>query len=126
MDILSRRRFLQRTLTVAGGAAGARLIEMPAILAAAAPNAKLGVAVIGVGGMGGYSFGAAMGERLVAICDVDENTIAKALKEFGSKQPGKPAPKVYFDYRKMLEECQRDLDAVLSGCCCGGGSGERS
>jgi predicted dehydrogenase len=110
---INRRRFLQRTVAVAGAAAGTRLIEMPALLAAGSPNARLGVAVIGVGGMGGYSFGAAMRERLVAICDVDETTIGKALKEFGEKQKDKPAPKVYYDYRKMLEECQKDLDVVL-------------
>ncbi|HEY5910679.1 MAG TPA: Gfo/Idh/MocA family oxidoreductase [Verrucomicrobiae bacterium] len=110
---LNRRHFLQQTLTVAGAAAGTQLIHLPGLLAAPAPSAKLGVAVVGVGGMGGVSFGAAMGEHLVAICDVDENVTAKALKEFSSKQPGKPAPKVYYDYRKMLEECHKDLDAVL-------------
>lgn len=110
---INRRRFLQRTMVLAGAAAGARLIEMPALRAAGSPNAKLGVAVIGVGGMGGYSFGAAMGERLVAVCDVDETTLGKALKEFGEKHKDQPAPKVYYDYRKMLEECHKDVDVVL-------------
>ena len=52
------------------------------------------VAVIGGGGMGGYSFEQGMREQLVAICDVDDNTIAKAMKQFGEKQKDKPAPKV--------------------------------
>jgi predicted dehydrogenase len=110
---INRRRFLQRTVAVAGAAAASPLIEMPTLLAADSPNAKLGVAVVGVGGMGGYSFGAAMGERLVAICDVDEKNSAKAMKEFSEKQKDKPAPKVYYDYRKMLEECRKDVDVVL-------------
>ena len=110
---VSRRRFLQRSTTLAGAFAGAPFIGLPALLSAPAPNAKLGVAVIGVGGMGGYSFGAGMGERLVAICDVDDNVIARALKEFGEKKKDQPAPKAYFDYRKLLDECHKDIDAVL-------------
>ncbi len=110
---LNRRRFLQRAAALAGTAAGAQFIGMPALLSAPAPNSKIGVAVIGVGGMGGYSFGAAMGEQLVAICDVDDNVIARAQKEFSEKKPDQPAPKSFFDYRKMLDECQKDIDAVL-------------
>lgn len=110
---LNRRRFLHRTATLAGAATGAQILGLPSLLSAAAPNSKLGVAVIGVGGMGGYSFGAAMNERLVAIADVDENTIAKALKEFGEKKKDQPAPKVFYDYRKLLEESHADIDVVL-------------
>ncbi len=110
---LSRRRFLQHSAAATAVVGGAQLLGMPALLSAAAPNSKLGVAVIGVGGMGGYSFGAGMGERLVAICDVDDNVIAKAQKEFAEKKKDQPAPKAYFDYRKLLDECHRDLDAVL-------------
>jgi hypothetical protein len=104
---INRRRFLQRTAALTGAAAGVGLIEMPSLLAAGSPNAKLGVAVIGAGGMGGYSFGAAMGERLVAVCDVDETTLAKALKQFGDKKKDQPAPKVYHDYRKISRNATR-------------------
>ena len=110
---ISRRRFLKRTAIVTGAAAGAQIIGMPALLSAAAENAKLRVAVIAAGGMGGYSFDKAMSERLVAFCDVDDNTIAKKLKEFGEKNKDQPAPRTFFDYRKMLEECHRDIDVVL-------------
>jgi predicted dehydrogenase len=110
---INRRRFLRRSAALAGAATGAQFLGMPALLSAGSPNGKLGVAVIGVGGMGGYSFDSALGERLVAICDVDEQASAHALKQFADKQKGQPAPKVYFDYRKLIEECHRDLDAVL-------------
>ena len=110
---LSRRRFLQRASALTGLAASAQYLGVPALLAAPNPNAKLGVAVVGVGGMGGYSFNAGMGERLVALCDVDDNTMAKAQKEFADKKKDQPAPKAYFDYRKMLDECQKDIDVVL-------------
>jgi predicted dehydrogenase len=110
---ISRRRFLQHTTAITGAFAGAQFLRLPAVLSAPAPNAALGVAVIGVGGMGGYSFGAALGERLVAICDVDDKVIANALKEFGEKKKDQPVPKAYFDYRKLLDECHKDLDVVL-------------
>lgn len=111
--IITRRRFLQHTTAAAGVAAGAQFLGFPSLLSAADPNAKLGVAVIGSGGMGGYSFDQAMRERLVAVCDVDDNVTAKCLKTFGEKKKDEPAPKVFFDYRKMLEECQKDIDVVL-------------
>ena len=107
----TRRNFL-KTASVAGAALAAQSAA-PYVLADPASGKKLGVAVVGCGGMGGYSFGAAMGERLVAVCDVDDNTIAKALKTFRDSQHGKPEPKVFHDYRKMLDEMHQDLDAVL-------------
>ena len=109
---INRRRFLQRTASLAGMAAGAQYLGMPALLAGS-PNSKLGVAVIGADGMGGYSFDCAMKERFVAVCDVDDNKLAHKLKEFGDKVKDRPAPKAYYDYRKMLEECQHDLNVVL-------------
>ena len=62
---VSRRRFLQRTAALAGVAAGAQYLGMPSLLGADSPNAKLGVAVIGADGMGGYSFDCAHGG---AVC----------------------------------------------------------
>lgn len=110
---VSRRRFLQHTAALAGAAAGAQFIGMPSLLGANSPNAKLGVAVVGTGGMGGYSFDSALTERLVAICDVEEKTIADRLKQFGEKCKDQPAPKVFYDYRKMLDQCHKDIDVVL-------------
>ena len=51
---VSRRRFLHRTAALAGAAAGVQYL--PSLFAAGSPNSKLGVAVIGADGMGGYSF----------------------------------------------------------------------
>ena len=110
---VSRRRFLQHTAALAGAAAGAQYIGMPSLLGADSPNAKLGVAVIAADGMGGYSFDCAMRERFVAVCDVDDNKLAGKLKEFSDKVKDQPAPKAYYDYRKMLEECHKDIDVVL-------------
>ena len=110
---LTRRTFLKQTAFVAGAAAGAQYLGLPALQAAGSPNAKLGVAVIGADGMGGYSFECAMREHFVAVCDVDDHKMARKLKEFGEKCKDQPAPKSYYDYRKLLEECHNDIDVVL-------------
>jgi predicted dehydrogenase len=110
---INRRQFLKRTAGAAGAIAGTQILGMPALLSAASPNSKLGVAVIGAGGMGDYAFGKALGERFVAFADVDDNTTAKKLKDFGEKAKDQPAPKTYFDYRKLLDECHKDIDVVL-------------
>jgi predicted dehydrogenase len=109
-DKMTRREFVKGTAVIAGVALGA-----PYVLADQKPNATLGVAIIGVGGMGGYSVGASMEERIVAICDIDENNIANALKEIGGNenQKGRPAPQVFYDYRKLLDKCRKDIDVVL-------------
>jgi len=109
----SRRRFLQHTAALAGSAVGARYLGLTSLRAANAENSKLGVAVIAADGMGGYSFDSAMRERFVAVCDVDDNKLAGKLKHFAEKEKDRPAPKAYFDYRKMLDECHKDIDVVL-------------
>ena len=103
----SRRAFLKNSFFMAGAAG---LLRSPFLLAASNPGQKLGLAVIGAGGMGGYSMDCALNENLVAIADVDENTIANVMKD---KVKDRAKPKIFHDYRKMLDECQRDIDVVL-------------
>ena len=105
-----RRDFLKRTAVTAGAAAAWSLKGAPTSLAADSPNEKLGVAVIGSGGMGNYSMDCGLRENLVAIVDVDEKTIARTMKE---KVKDQAKPKIFYDYRKMLEQCHRELDVVL-------------
>ena len=107
---ITRRVFMKSTAIAAGAVAGTRLLSGPFILAADALKTKLGVAVIGCGGMGGGNPGVAANERFVAMSDVDEKFIAKASDAIKAKVPD---PKVYFDYRKMLDECQKEIDVVL-------------
>jgi predicted dehydrogenase len=109
----TRREFLKTAAVMTGAAAGARYLAAPQVLAAPAASATLGVAVIGVGGMGGYSVGAAMGERVVALCDVDEGHLAKAMKQVQAPRTKGRAPKVYHDYRRMIDDLHKDLDVVL-------------
>src|SRR5262249_2361343 len=77
----SRRRFLKHSAALPGAAGGAQLFGVPTSLNARGPNGKLGVAVIGCGNMGTYSTHQALKENFIAIADVDDNTVARTMKE---------------------------------------------
>lgn len=101
--IYDRRRFLQTCL-----ATGAVVLH-PALTynANAAPNDKIRIGMIGVGGQGNGNLRGFLGS-VVAVCDVDSVRLGKA-KETVEKANGKCA--AYADYRKMLES--KDIDAVV-------------
>jgi predicted dehydrogenase len=73
---------------------------------AKSPNERVAFACIGVGGKGESDSNDAgrLGD-VVAICDVDENTLNRAAQRF-------PNAKKYNDYRKMLDEMGKSIDAV--------------
>jgi predicted dehydrogenase len=108
--VATRREFLKTTAMAAGAA-----LAVPYLMgrSARAEESTLAVAVIGAGGMGGYAVDAALNERFLALCDIDDGTIAEVLKKAAERQPDVPAPKVYTDYRRLLEECGGGLDVVL-------------
>ena len=97
----NRRDFLKT-----GALAGAGLVVLKSgiLEAGQSPNDKLGMAVIGVGGRGGANLGDVKGERIVALCDVNENNLQKAAQQF-------PGAKTYVDWRQCLD--QKDIDAVV-------------
>ena len=97
----NRRDFL-KTGALAG--AGLMVLKSGILEAGQSPNGKLGIAVIGVGGRGGANLGGVKGERIVALCDVNENNLKKAAQQF-------PEAKTYVDWRKCLD--QKDVDAVV-------------
>jgi predicted dehydrogenase len=104
---VSRREFL-------GGAAAAAatfLVVPRHVLAQSgtpAPGEKLNIAGIGAGGMGGGDINAVSGgNNIVALCDVDLRR-ASAIKRF-------PDAKVYRDFRKMFDEMEKNIDAVVVG-----------
>jgi len=106
---LSRRHFLCRSAlaavaSVAFPYAGKSYPYVGKVLGA---NEKINVACIGVGGKGGSDSDSAarLGGNIVALCDVDENTLKGKAKRF-------PQAKLYQDYRKMLEEMDQSIDAV--------------
>ena len=69
------------------------------------PSEKLNIAGVGVGGMGSGDIRAVATDNIVALCDVDENALARNAKLY-------PNAKLHSDFRKMLET-QKDIDAVV-------------
>jgi predicted dehydrogenase len=108
--LVNRRRFLQQSAGIAGAAAGFHFAGVPALLGAPAANEKLGIAVIGCGGQGSGNPGVGARERLVAMVDVDDKRLGDAVKKITDKVPD---VKTYYDYRKMFDECHKQIDAVL-------------
>ncbi len=103
----SRRRFLK------GAAAGLAAIPIaPAHVLGGplgdAPSDKINVACIGVGGRGRASVDACAGQNIVALCDVDDRQASDAYKRY-------PQAKKYRDFRKMLDELEKSIDAVTVG-----------
>ncbi len=99
----SRRDFLQVTAATGIGfwvAGGVQAQESKS------PNEKVRIACVGCGGKGS-SDSADSGNHgeVVAICDVDEKTLNAAASRF-------PKAKKFFDFRKMLEEMEKSIDAV--------------
>jgi predicted dehydrogenase len=113
---LTRRSLLAKSAVAAGAVAAVQLARGPIILVAGSPNSKVGVVVVGCGGRGSsYHLPAAARERLVAIVDVDEKQWAKGMKFLKDKIKDVSVGKVktYFDYRRMFDECAKDIDAVF-------------
>jgi predicted dehydrogenase len=90
------------------GASG--LIEAPFLLADPSPNSRLATAVIGCGGRGEASLDAALGERLVAIVDVEDRRLDAAARK--AAQAG-ARPRTFVDYRRMFDALGKELDAVF-------------
>ena len=72
------------------------------------PSEKLNVACIGVGGRGHEDLKGVAGENIVALVDVDGNTLGKAAAEF-------PKARTFKDYRRMLDAVGKEIDAVVVG-----------
>ena len=101
---LTRRQFL------GGAAATAGLLVLPRYVLAAsgqnAPSDRVNIAVIGIGGRGAENLGDLRGQSIVGLCDVDE-------KRAGGSFSSNPSAKKYKDFRKMLDEMDKTIDAVL-------------
>ena len=98
---VSRRKFIQTAATAA--------IAAPLLLESCAPKTKLRHACIGVGGMMGLNdlqnFVSHPDVQVVAICDVDENFLKKALELV-------PNARTYNDWRELLKNEAENIDSV--------------
>lgn len=99
----NRRQFLQTSAVAGIGfwvAGGATAKESKS------PNERIAIASIGIGGKGSSdSKDAGRSGDMVAICDVDENTLNAGKKRF-------PKAKAFTDFRKLLDEMGNSIDAV--------------
>lgn len=102
--LVSRRQFLRRATAV-----GVGVTVIPEGLAfGSRANDRIRIAQIGCGGRGSWFVQAIpqIGERHVAMCDVDRDRASESFK----KMPDVPK---FTDYRRMLEEKDKEIDAVI-------------
>ncbi len=110
----TRRRFIQDTTLAGLGFWAAGGVALGAKEKAA--NDQVNIACIGVGGKGSSDVdGAAKVGKIIAFCDVDENTLngkASETVKKGSDEPKFPGVQKFHDYREMLDKLGDKIDAV--------------
>src|SRR5262245_47399198 len=110
----NRRDFLKSTSLFVGAAA----ISAPYFLRAqSGANKRINIACIGVGGKGDSDSSSAfgLGGNIVALCDIDSDTLNKKNKSFqdrAKKENRTYDAKLYRDWRKMFDEIGKSIDAV--------------
>src|SRR5687767_536730 len=97
---INRREFLKQSAVTGAGL----WLGNHGLARAQSPNEKLNIAVVGVGGQGGGNLGQVASQNIVALCDIDARTLARAAERF-------PMAKTYTDYRRLLD--QKGIDAVV-------------
>jgi hypothetical protein len=104
-SFLNRRAFLANTVL---GGTGLLILQNSSSARSYQANEKLNVALIGVGGRGRWFVDTMpnLNTNVVAMCDVNERKASLSFKEI-------PQAKKYFDYRKMLDEIDKQIDAVV-------------
>lgn len=104
---MNRRRFLGSAAAVAATAA---VLPRHAVAGSGhtPPSDKLRLAFVGVGGRGATDLKslADLEQHVVALCDVDQDRAAASLAKY-------PGAKQYHDYRRMLDDLDNQIDAVV-------------
>ncbi|MBK9139837.1 MAG: Gfo/Idh/MocA family oxidoreductase [Verrucomicrobia bacterium] len=107
---VTRRQFLRHAGASVGLLATCPLIVPSSVLGANGqlpPSQKINLAAIGVAGMGAADLEAlAPGCNIVALCDADFRYAEGTFKKY-------PNAKRFQDFRKMLDEVEKSVDAVL-------------
>lgn len=108
----TRRRFLQGSTLAAAGLGLARPLAAATAEGSSAPSDRLRVGLVGCHGMGFANLRSLLkveGVECTALCDVDQRDLERRTKDLG--EAGRPAPRLYRDYRKLLDD--KDVDAVV-------------
>jgi predicted dehydrogenase len=110
----SRRKFLGAASTAAAGIMVVPRHVIGATQKRKAPSDTLNIACVGVGGMGFSDTRGVRSENIVALCDVDDEMVARLLRsedlEPKEKAMYDKAAK-YRDFRRMLEK-EKGIDAL--------------
>ena len=102
---MSRRRFLgTATASAVFTILPRHVLGGPGLVA---PNSKLNIAGVGIGGQGAWDLEQLGSENIVALCDVDAKYAAKTFAKY-------PQAKRYKDFREMLDK-EKGIDAVVVG-----------
>lgn len=100
---ITRRGFLKGA---AAGGMGLLILRDSRLAFGYEANSKLNVAGIGVGGKGDSDIhSCGRDQNVVALCDVRQEPLDKCAKDW-------PEAKIYYDFRKMLDEMGNKIDAV--------------
>lgn len=108
---LDRRQFLKKTALGAVGLSAVRLLSAQSWSQVVGANDTVRLAVVGLRGKGKShikDFREVPGARIVAICDVDSDILAREKAKFD--QRGEPVT-TFSNYQTLLE--QKDIDAVI-------------
>lgn len=102
---LSRRAFIKNSGLIATGA-----IILPSKVISGMgytpPSDQLNIAGIGVGGIGRHNLRNMNTQNIVALCDIDWKYAGNTFNDY-------PNARKYKDYRKMMDEMDNDIDAVV-------------
>ena len=99
---IKRRDFLK----LVGAMTAAATFPAPAFAQTQNANSKLNVVCIGIGSRGAANVNGVSGENMVALCDIDANQLNRGKERF-------PNAKLFSDYRKMYDEIEKEIDAVV-------------
>ncbi len=109
----SRRNFIKTASVLAAGSV-LPITSFADARAKVPASDKVRVALIGGNSQGWADLASFLKNpdvECVAMCDVDQNVLSNRTNEV--IKMGRPKPKLYADYRKMLEN--KDIDAVIIG-----------
>ena len=112
MSLRTTRRDFLRQSAALGAIAGVGYYTSSALAESKSPNEKLNIAFVGVSGRAGANLSELLGstpENIVAFADVDSRYRDKMSSQFKDA-------KAYTDFRKMLDESHKSIDAVLVAC----------
>lgn len=110
----SRRDFLKSASAATAGIGALTVLPSSVVFGKPSPSDQLNVALIGCRSRGFGSLKDHLGFdeiNCVAMCDVDAGILNERAAEI--QKTYKQTPKLYSDYRKMLE--QKDIDIVIIG-----------